>query len=67
MFPVFKEVTLLRNRMKNEEQGIRVVNIKHRTWRDYLKLEELRPIVNRNKDKVLSLLEKRIFALKKRL
>ena len=56
MFPVFREVTLHRNKMRNEIQGIRVVNMKHRTWRDYQKLEELRPIVYRNRDKELSLL-----------
>jgi hypothetical protein len=46
---------------------IRVVNTKHRTWRDRPKLKELDRIVKRSQDRTLNRLEKRIFALKKQL
>ena len=55
--------------MSNDEiyGRVRVVNTKHRTWKNYKELNQLKRIVKRNKDKNLSRLETRIFALKKQL
>lgn len=54
VLPDFKAVTLLNSTVRRQEEGVRVVNTKHHTWKDYKKLRELDRIVMRGKDKVLS-------------
>jgi hypothetical protein len=41
--------------------------VKHKTWRDRDKLKDLDRIVKRNKDPMLSRLERRIMSLKKQV
>jgi outer membrane receptor for monomeric catechols len=49
------------------EDSVRIIRNKHHTWRDKLNLQQLTRIVKKNKDEILTVLERRIVNLKKRV